>query len=376
MSSVPERRISFSLSSILVVLATILSIVVLWQIRSLIVLLLISIVLASAIAPIVDWAERFRVPRWLTVILVYLSLIAGLVGLAVAFGPAAFTQIEQLIRSLPEYVRELTVLVENWVLSINDSRPELVSQVEKLFDIQSITAWAIRSSQQAIARSYSLTTGFVGSIINVILSLFVSGYMVADSKNLIRGAVRVLPRPWDRRLETQIGPVSARIGSYIRGRIIVSTILGVAATIGMSVLGLSDVALGLGAIAGVANFIPFVGPILGAIPSLVVALSYGWWTLLWVFLLFVIIQNLEAYILAPVVIGSSVGLHPLYLLLAVLGGTEVLGIFGALLAPPLVGGAALLLENLYLEPKEMAESQEPLLVGKPSEGMPVGQIDR
>lgn len=357
------------------VLATILSIVVLWQIRSLIVLLLISIVLASAIAPIVDWAEGFRVPRWLTVILVYLSLIGGLIGLAVAFGPAAFTQIEQLIRSLPEYVRELTVLIENWVLSINDSRPELVSQVEKLFDIQSITAWAIRSSQQAIARSYSLTTGFVGSIINIVLSLFVSGYMVADSKNLIRGAVRVLPRPWDRRLETQLGPVSARIGSYIRGRIIVSTILGVAATIGLSVLGLSDVALGLGAIAGVANFIPFVGPILGAIPSLVVALSYGWWTLLWVFLLFVIIQNLEAYILAPVVIGSSVGLHPLYLLLAVLGGTEVLGIFGALLAPPLVGGAALLLENLYLEPKEMAESQEPLLVGKPSE-VPVGKIDR
>lgn len=374
MSSIPERRITFSLSSILVVLATILSIVVLWQIRSLIVLLLISIVLASAIAPIVDWAEGFRVPRWLTVILVYLSLISGLVGLAVAFGPAAFTQIEQLIRSLPEYVRELTVLVENWVLSINDSRPELVSQVEKLFDIQSITAWAIRSSQQAIARSYSLTTGLVGSIINIVLSLFVSGYMVADSKNLIRGAVRVLPRPWDRRLETQLGPVSARIGSYIRGRIIVSTILGVAATIGLSVLGLSDVALGLGAIAGVANFIPFVGPILGAIPSLVVALSYGWWTLLWVFLLFVIIQNLEAYILAPVVIGSSVGLHPLYLLLAVLGGTEVLGIFGALLAPPLVGGAALMLENLYLEPKEIAEAQEPLLVGKPSE-IPVGKIN-
>jgi predicted PurR-regulated permease PerM len=354
---VPEQRIAISLSSLLLVVATVLSIVVLWQLRSLIVVLLISVVLASAIAPIVNWAERWRIPRFVTVILVYLSLIGGLTGVGVLIGPTAFTQIEQLVRQLPEYLQQLVVLVEHWMLSLNDTRPDLFSQIERLLDVQGLTAWAIRSSQQVLVRSYSLTTGIVGGVLNLILSLFISGYMLSDSRTLIRSGVRLLPKPWDERLAAQISPISSRIGSYIRGRVLVSAILGVVITISLGFLGLSEFALGLGAIAAVTNLIPFLGPILGAVPALVVAISQGWWTLLWVLLLFVIIQNLETYVLDPLLVGSSVGVHPLYQLLAVLGGTQVLGIIGALIVPPWVAGAAVLLENLYLEPKLRAEKQ-------------------
>ena len=74
--------------------------------------------------------------------------------------------------------------------------------------------------------------------------------------------------------------------------------------------------------------------ILGAVPALVVAVSLGGWTFLWVLLLFVVIQNVETYVLDPLLVGDSVKIHPLYQLLAVLGGTQVLGIFGALIVPP------------------------------------------
>lgn len=354
----PEQRISISLSNLLLILATFLLLVILWQIRSLIVLLMISMVLAAAIAPIVNWAEQWRIPRWLTVVLVYLALIGGLTGASLLIGPTVFEQIERLIRQLPIYLSNLLLLAENWVLSLSDTRPELVSQLfDQFLDVQGVTQWAIRSSQQVLVRSFSLTTGIVGGVFSLVLSLFISGYMLADSRALVRGLVRLLPQPWDERLAAQLSPFSSRLGSYIRGRILVSAILGVAITTTLKLLGLSDFALGLGAIAGVTNLIPFLGPILGAIPALVVAVSQGWWLTLWVLLLFVVIQNLETYVLDPLLVGSSVGVHPLYQLLAVLGGTQVLGIIGALVVPPWVAGAGVLLENLYIQPKLRAEQR-------------------
>ena len=98
-----------------------------------------------------------------------------------------------------------------------------------------------------------------------------------------------------------------------------------------------------------------MGPILGAVPALIVAVSQGEWTFLWVLLLFAIAQNLETYVLDPLLVGSSVQVHPLYQLLAVLGGTQVLGILGAVIVPPWVAGLSVLLENLYLRPKLLAE---------------------
>jgi predicted PurR-regulated permease PerM len=362
---VPEQRISISLSTLILILVSVPLLVILWQLRSLIVLIMISVVLAAAIAPIVDWAEQRRIPRWLTVIFVYLGLIAGIVGFSILVGPTVFTQIEQLVRQLPVYVKNLAVVIEDWVLRLNATRPDLVNQIEQILNFQGLTSWAIRSSQQLLVRSYSLTTGIVGGVFSLVLSLFISGYMLTDSRNLINGIIRLLPYPWDDRLAAQVKPISVRIGSYIRGRILVSAILGVTITTSLSFLGLSNFALGLGAIAGVTNLIPFLGPVLGAIPALVVALSQGWWTALWVLILFIVIQNLETYVLDPLLVGSSVGVHPLYQLLAVLGGTQVLGIIGALIVPPWVAGAAVLIENLYLQPKLTAEKRR-VIRNKPS----------
>jgi len=351
------RQISFSIANLLLVLTIGSLLVVLWQLRSLIVLLLISVVLASSIAPVVDWAEQWRVPRWLTVVLVYLSLIAGFTGMVLIIGPTAFTQIEQLVRQLPTSLDSLAAIADNWVLTLNDTRPDLLSQVEQFLNLQGLISWAARSGQEVLVRSYTVTAGLLGGIFSLILALFISGYMVSDNRTLVNSLTRLLPQPWDERLAAQIAPISSRIGTYVRGRVLVSAILGVIITTSLSLLGLSEFALGLGAIAAITNLIPFLGPILGAIPALIVALSQGWWVLLWVLLLFVIIQNLETYVLDPLLVGASVGIHPLYQLLAVLGGTQLLGIIGAIIVPPWVAGAAVLLENLYLQPKLMAERQ-------------------
>lgn len=367
LKGISEQRISLSLSTVILLLLAVPLLLLLWQLRSLILLLLISVVLASSIAPVVDWAERYRVPRWLAVVLIYISLLATAVGVGILAGPTIFEQIQRLVRQVPISLKNVYDIVEDWAINFNDARPELATDLlNQVLDIQGLTRWAIRSSQQLLIRSYGVTTGIVGGVFSLILSLFLSGYMLADSKTLVNNLVRLLPQPWDERLAAQVMPVSNRIGSYIRGRLLVSFILSVLITVLLSVLGLGDFAVGLGAIAGVTNLIPFLGPILGAIPALVVALPQGGFIFLWVLLLYVVIQNLETYILDPLLVGSSVGVHPLYQLLAVLGGTQVLGIIGALIVPPWIAGGAVLLENLYLRPKLMAERRK--LPKKPLKG--------
>ena len=353
-----ERRTSITLANILLIVVTGLLLVLLWQLRSLLVILMIAVVLAAALAPVVDSADRWNIPRWLTVLGVYLALIAGLTGFGVLIGPPVVTQIERLIRQLPFYLELLRGLAENLAIRLGMTQPQLIRQI---FDIQGLSSWLIGSSQQLLVRSYGLTRGILGGLFSLLLALIVSGYMLAGSENLINGLVSLFPQPWDKRLADQVEPMSRRMGNFIQGRVLVSGILGVVITIGLSFLGLSEFALALGAIAGFTNLIPFVGPILGAVPALVVAVSLGGWTFLWVLLLFVVIQNVETYVLDPLLVGLSVKIHPLYQLLAVLGGTQVLGIVGALIVPPWVAGTAVLLENLYLKPKMFADQQAKLI---------------
>lgn len=347
-----EQRITISLSSLLIILATVLGLVLLWQLRGLVIILMIALVLAASIAPVVRWAERLRIPRWLSVIVVYLTILGVLAGVGLLIGPPVVTQIERLISQVPLYLETLRSLVRDWVMRISDSRLELLQQ---LFDLKALPSWIIRSSQQVLLQSYGITRGILDGFVRFILALLISGYMLADSQTLINGLVRLLPQPWQGRIASQVGPISYRMGGYIRGRLIVSIILGMATAVGLSVLGLGEYALGLGAIASVTNLIPFLGPILGAVPALVVALSLGGWLVVWVLILFVVIQNVETYVLDPLLVGSSVGVHPLYQLLAVLGGIQVLGILGALIVPPWFAGVSVLVENLYLRPKQIAE---------------------
>lgn len=367
MNTIPKQRLTVSLINLLLVVSTGLLLILLWQLRGLLVTLMIAVVLAATLAPIIEKAEKLRIPRWLAVIVVYLGLIAILTGVGVLIGPTVVQQIERLIRRLPTYLEIVRSLLENLILRFGISGQDSGSPISQLFNTQALTGWVIRSSQQLVVRSYSVTRGFLGGFFSLILALVLSGYLLSGSNSLIKGLVSLCPKPWDERLEAQVAPVAQRMGGYIQGRVLVSAILGIAITIGLRALGLTEFAVGLGVIAGVTDLIPFFGPVLGAIPALIVAIAQGGLTFFWVLLLFVIIQNVETYVLDPLLVGNSVKVHPLYQLLAVLGGTQVLGIIGALIVPPWIAGAAVLLENLYLKPKLLAEQQEAMLAAQTTE---------
>ena len=331
--------------------------ILLWQLRSLIVVLMIAVVIAATLAPIIRAAHKLGIPRWLSVLLVYLGLIATLTGVGLIIGPTVAEQIQRLVRKLPVYLESLRSLLEEIALRMSMGEAENVNFIRQFFDIQGVTGWVIRSSQELAIRSFDVTKGFIGGVLGSLLALLLSGYMLSGSDKLLRDIVNLFPTPWDERLLAQVQPVSQRMGGYIQGRILVSAILAIAISIGLKFLGLSELALGLGVIAGFTNLIPFFGPVLGAIPALIVAIAQGGLTFFGVLLLFVIIQNIETYLLDPLLVGTSVKVPPLYQLLAVLGGAQLLGIIGALIVPPWVAGSAVLLENLYVKPKLQAEKK-------------------
>lgn len=353
-----ERSVTISLSTILSVGAAAFLVVLFWQLRWLVVVLMVAVVIAATLAPAVDRAQAIRVPRWLAVIVLYILLISGIVGLVFLIGPAVFEQLERLIRKLPAYLDKVEVLLGDWAFRFGLNDPMVLEEINKVLDFQSLTTWGFRTSQDLLIRSYSLTRGVVGGSLSALLALLLSGYLLASSERIIQSIVSLFPQPWDDRLYAQVAPMGKRMGNYIQGRILVSAILSVMISTGLQLLGVSEVSLALGAIAGVTNLIPFFGPVLGAIPALIVAIAQGGWLFLWVLILFILIQNVETYVLDPLLVGNTVKVLPIYQLLAVLGGAQVLGIVGALIVPPWIAGGAVLLENLYLKPKRLRANSQ------------------
>lgn len=266
-----NQRLTISLSNLFLLAALGSSLILLWQLKNLIVVLMIAVVIAATLAPIIQTAEKLNVPRWLAVILVYLSLIATLTGIVLIIGPTVIQQIQNFVSRLPSYLEIVRSLLERLALRFGMSQPDNPSIISQLFDPQALTGWAIRSSQQLLISSYGVTRGIIGSVLGVLLALLFSGYMLSGSKTLLTGIINLFPYPWDKRLFTQIEPVAQRMGGYLQGRILVSAILGVAISLGLGILGLSEFALGLGVIAGFTNLIPFFGPLLGAVPALIAA---------------------------------------------------------------------------------------------------------
>ncbi|BAZ44919.1 hypothetical protein NIES4102_19360 [Chondrocystis sp. NIES-4102] len=360
-----NQRLSISLTDIILLVLLPLLLILLWQLRTLLIALMIAIVIAATLAPIVNTTQKLGIPRLLAVLSVYAGLIATLTGFGLIVGPTVVEQIQSLIGKLPYYLDTLQLLLSDFILRFGISETGEPGIINQLLDVQGLTSWAIRSSQQLVIRSYSLTRGIIGSVFTAFLALLLSAYMLSASKQLLEDIINLFPEPWDYNLAAQIEPVAKRMGGYIQGRIVVSAILGLVISISLRFLGLSELALGLGVIAGFTNLIPFFGPVLGAVPALIVAVSQGGLTFVWVLLLFVIVQNLETYVLDPLLVGNSVKVSPLYQLLAVLGGTQVLGIIGAIIVPPWIAGMGVLLENLYVKPKLLAEGRyEAMLIQK------------
>jgi predicted PurR-regulated permease PerM len=313
--------------------------------------LIVSSLVAILLNPLVERLVRVGLRRGVAVLAVYVSIFAVVLGAAAVLGAVvvqqvanAGTAIQSEFTAPPGQARtpaddridRLQTWLDGHGLSRLEIRPvgkKLVERIRK----DGVTGYARR----AIDVGETVATAVVTGIFRFVLVLVVSVYMLLDAPRLGRRANRLFPPGDDGRT---LGPeVQGALAAYVRGQIIVSFIIGASAAIAMELYGLLGIwpeartyAIFLGLFAMVMEVIPYVGPILGAVPAVVLATFTDPVTGLWVALAYLAIHQLEGHVVIPRVMGSAIRSHPLAVIFALLAGAELWGAAGALLALPLL----------------------------------------
>jgi predicted PurR-regulated permease PerM len=329
--------------------------------------LFVALVISTAITPGVTWLNKRGVPRALGVILIYLLILALFAAFIGLVAPLILDQVTGISEELPVYYQQF----RNWLL---DSRSFLVRIIgARLPEELVLTPFsgqtpmidpgdpgepetrpdeAIREQiSQAINYAGTLTRGiFLGMA--VILLAF---YWTLDGQRAVRYLLLLVPQTQREDIREIYEEVENKVGSYIRGVVLVSIIVGSMAMVAYWIVGL-PYALSLGIIAGVFEAIPIVGPALGAIPAITIALGTGNNSIvIGVIVATMLIQAVENYILAPRILGHSVGVNPIVTLLALVTFTSLLGFAGALLAIPLAAVFQIILDRVLLNPETLEE---------------------
>jgi len=337
----PHRLWNVSVKRTVVLILLLLLALVVYRFRIVIVPLMLSFLLAFILDPIVSFlAGRTPLSRGASTLLVFLILIAGVVGLAVAAPVTAVSAILRLIQSVQEDVNSIITEIglfldqpiEIWGRTFNPS-----DYYQQLNEGLSSVMGSVAVGTVDIA--VNVATGAFW----VIFILIASFYLVKDADRLIADMDRMAPADYRddfMRLRQQVTRVW---NAFLRGQLI----LGVAMTIITSVICLSigvPYAIGLGLLAGLMEFVPNLGPVVAAIPAVLLAYFQGssvlpidnLWFAVIVLAVYLVIQQVEGNWLLPRVLGRSLDLHPLMVLIAVIFGGSMAGILGMLLAAPVV----------------------------------------
>ena len=301
-----------------------------------------ALVVAAAILPAARLGERYRVPRGVTVLVVYL-LVAGVMTLmGRLLWPALSEQWTQFVDQLPRLIDN----VKGWVGDLQG----LVRQwgggsvsAPKSDDLQAVAG-------ALLANTVRLTAGTVGAGFELLAVLVIAAYLVIDAREIGHTLLALLP-PAMRPTAVRLAPaVLNRVGGYVRGQLVSSLFVGALIAILLTLLGVRYSLL-IGAMAAVFNVVPFVGASVAAVLAVLAALNESLTLAGLTLIAMVGAQTVEGKLLAPHFVGRATGLHALAVLLALLAGAHIAGLIGALVAVPFVAGLWEIVRQLWVEPR-------------------------
>lgn len=313
-------------------------IVVLYKIRVLLVCILISLTLASAIAPVAEAAERRKIPRLVTILALSLAAFTVYGWLAAALVPTIREQWLKLCENLPTYISGVNVWLQKALNLPASPVDTLAPSGDNLGEL------SLRVARQTL----NMTAGLLGLIVNSILIWFLTACFVIEADKIWATILKWLPAKNRLVFSTIIGPLAMRMGGYVRGQLLVALAVGAILLIGFSLLGIKY-ALLLGVLAGGLNVVPYIGSLIAVSCAIIVAFNQAPALAGAVLALYAAEQWIESTILVPFFLGQNVFLHPLVVLLAILVGAGLMGVPGALIAVPVTSVLVFLAEEFYLK---------------------------
>jgi len=309
-----------------------------WRLRQTVQLFMISIFFASAITPAVEQMERRRVSRGVAVGIIYIGLLLILLT-TVAPAPRLIAELAQFFTKLPELALKIR-LPDLSFLGISQQQLYDIAQPKILIDqVQGI-------GKDIAGQTVEFTFKLVNGLGITLLSLLITGYLVVNAKDLIRKILSPFSPEIRNEVLILIPPINRCVGSYVLGRIGTSVLLGFCTYLSIEFLNV-PYSGALGLLVAVSNLIPFVGPILGLIPMVIAAWSQGIVIVGLVVGISFTLQQIEAWVLQPWLVGPYLNLDPFELLLSIIIGAELLGVVGALIAPPVAGVGRIIFNHFY-----------------------------
>lgn len=294
--------------------------------------LTLSGIVAFALTPLVGLFTRWM-PRALAISLAYLigfGVILGLGGLIVV---TAASQVTSLVNDVPHYATQAHRL-----------QPQIVHMLQpfgvtnaKYVKAQAQVIAAVQTAGTSVAKSsVDIIAATVGTIVDVILVLILSVYLTANGTNISHWLRRETPGQQRRYTVLLINIVNQVVGGYIRGTLAMALLIGTLVGVGLTVLQVHYAVL-LGVLAFFMEFVPIIGVLVSGAVSIGIALFQGWLLAVFVLIYFIVVHIIEGDVIGPRIMAAAVGIHPATALVALVAGTELFGIWGALFAAPLAG---------------------------------------
>lgn len=305
------NKIEVSYRTIVFVFAFLAGVWALVQIRDILFLLFIAFLLMTAIRPLVVILEKIRIPRVISILLVY-SIVFGLFGVSLAGTiPLLVSQSTKFITDLPGFAAQVLPF---WNI-----------------DVTTLTRQIAPISENIV----KVTVGIFSNIVTTLTVLVFTFYFLLERPRASQTLIPLVGESMTSKTLDVLRKIEKKLGAWVRGELFLMMTIGVLSYIGLTILHI-DFALPLAIIAGVLEIVPTIGPIVSAIPAILVALATSPFLALTVAALYFIIQQLENNLLVPFVMKKSVGFSPLVTILSVMIGGRFAGVVGAILAVPLV----------------------------------------
>jgi predicted PurR-regulated permease PerM len=314
----------------------------LWLARGALPVFAIAIALAFLLDPPVTALQRRGVPRLAGILVVYVVVVVVVVGLGFLLFPPLIEQLKRFLEELPSLASQI-IAWEEQVVAWLESLP-LPPPIREALDtiIQSGQEAVIGLLEAIVGPLLSLIARTAGFIVGLVVIPVWLLYVLKDREKLPDGVLRFLPPSW--RIDTLhgIGLTTSVIGRWIRGQLLLGAVIFAATLIGLLVLAaigfreFADFAVLLALVAGLLELVPIIGPIIAAIPAILIGASISPAAALAAVALYTIIQQVENHLLVPKVMGDAVDLHPAVVILSLIVGGSLFGIWGAILAAPVV----------------------------------------
>lgn len=311
------------------ILVAIVAIVLIYLLINSIIIFVTSILIAFIFKPIVDFLEKNKIPRFLSVIIIYLLFFMLLFLSLYILIPNVINQFEALIENLSEEKIRLTLSqVENEILN----KFPFLKNVEFSKQIAVITNNFLKSISENISKLFLNLFSFIAILFII---PFITFFLLKDSKNLVSGFLKLFPQKYYYIAEYVTSKTTIQLSRYVRGWILDATIVGLLIGIGLKILGINN-SISIGFIAGLGHLIPYFGPIIGGIPALIISLiQFGNFSMLLpLIIMFTIVYTFDNGFIQPKIFSKSTDIHPVVIIFLILAGSELLGLFGMLIAVP------------------------------------------